>query len=1416
MPEKQNINRWTDVIRTRYENYLRTSFYFKDPELRISFQSALQAGDNLLKGPCPEPARGFKKVMTARELAEECFPDKSKDLLPALREDALYAHQERAVRGAYAEQRNVVVATGTASGKTESFLYPILFELYHQHLSGELRREPGVRAMILYPMNALANDQRERLGEICKTLREEGSDFAPTFGQYIGRTPENRADHRRNAQMREEERLPYELVFREEMRTKPPHILLTNYSMLEYLLIRPNDSPLFDNGCGKHWQFIVLDEAHQYRGAKGMEMGMLIRRLKQRLRDGGRQNPFRCIATSATISSGEGEKDKQAVAEFAKALLGEPFSTSGIIFGKHENKTPQERGVRRFHIFARALEGAFLIHKNGKDCVVLNRKKAQETDGPSAESLEIALCRECGQHYYVGRERGGKLEEAVRDPSQSDFGVEYYLPLKADADGCTHRLCRCCGKLSRARTDCACNAAIPVKKCESHRDRPDQLKKCETCGYRRGGIGDPVQEIVHGSDGPNAVMATALHELLPEDGRKVLAFTDSRQEAAFFAWFAEDSYQGLRDRNLLLRALKGDKIGTEGLSIEDIENRLVKQWDNAGMFDETDTAESKNRKVLKAIFREALTDERRISLAGVGLAKWFVEIPQKMKLPEVMQAAPWNLNGGEPRRLLGYLLDELRLQQALSLPEGSRVPVWNDISPWPQQAYGRGRPGRRKNIAEWGGRQSAVVKHFLNRLLEDSGMSDEEKRRGAAAQLMQETWDAIRKYDREVSETNCILVPAGKDGVFRLNSRWLRIKPANSSEILECDTCARLSAHNIRCICPRNGCPGKLKPVERQCLSENHYRVLYESKELPPVMRTEEHTAQIASDAARKRQDEFKNGRIHLLSSSTTFEVGVDLGDLEVVFLRNVPPEPFNYTQRIGRAGRREKPGLALTYCRRNPHDLYHYEDPESRIIAGKVKPPRLRMTNKKIISRHMTAVALSAFFREGNENCFENMERFIGDWASPQAVSDLRQFCKNNRKLKDSLHRIVPEEMHGKINLDSDKWIEDIAGAESRLGWAEAEICADYRRMEELEKKHAESRSYHLADRIKKSRKTIAEESTLVFLSRKAIIPKYGFPVDVVELDIHRDGQSAGVSLQRDLSQAIAEYAPGGKVVANKKEWNSYGVKTVPGKALPVKCYDYDDARNFRQRSEHEDPQRGKKYLSPWFGFTTQLFEKSREPTGKAQRLYTTRPFFGGFDNSAQPDSKERFGVKVTQALPGSLVVLCEGRDKKGFYICRKCGRHMTNPASSHETPAKSKCSAQLERFSLGHELFTDIVRLQFPRLTGEWDAYSLAYAILLGAAETLDVPADDLNTTITGGEAAGETAIVLYDNVPGGAGLVEQLQHEKFFRSVLENARNRMRGNCGCDLSCYGCLRSYRNQFAHPYLDRNRALEFLNAALK
>ena len=462
-----------------------------------------------------------------------------------------------------------------------------------------------------------------------------------------------------------------------------------------------------------------------------------------------------------------------------------------------------------------------------------------------------------------------------------------------------------------------------------------------------------------------------------------------------------------------------------------------------------------------------------------------------------------------------------------------------------------------------------------------------------------------------------------------------------------------------------------------------------------------------------------------------------------------------------------------------------------------------------------MVASVLSEFFRQ-NAIRFSNVDELVADWFKPSAASDLERFCRNNDALRESLRRIVPENIHDGVGLNGVSWIEKIAGPESRLARVEEEVCSDYQELEALIEKFIKEKEYKRLNGLEKRKDTIADEKTLDFLSRKAVIPKYGFPVDVVELEIrYENGGSYGVSLQRDLSQAIAEYAPGGKVVANKREWESCGVKTVTGRTWTVRNYRYEDAQSFTQWNENDSsmpPGENSKYLIPEFGFVTPLFERPKEPHGRVRRLYTTRPFFQGFDKK-NPETQTILGVQITKAQPGTLVILCEGRNRAGFYICRSCGAHMTRPSGKHRSPSAYECQGTLEQFSLGHELVTDVVRLQFPQLSGQWEAYSLAYAVLLGAAETLDVPGTDLNVTITGGIDPDESAIVLYDDVPGGAGLVAQLERESVFKEMLRNARERVQGNCGCDQSCYGCLRSYRNQFAHPHLDRTRTWGFLDS---
>jgi len=203
-----------EEVEARYKRYLETTFYFKDPVLRESFREALQS-DYLRRGPYLEATPVFKRTIKTRELFQELLGDPPDGgfLKSLLGDRPLYWHQEEAIRKVFSGRRNVVVATGTGSGKTETFLYSILLHLYQEFQRGE--SGPGVRALILYPMNALANDQRERLGkEIGKRLQQTSSPFRFTFGQYIGETPEDENDSWRHAQDHIANRLPGELVLR--------------------------------------------------------------------------------------------------------------------------------------------------------------------------------------------------------------------------------------------------------------------------------------------------------------------------------------------------------------------------------------------------------------------------------------------------------------------------------------------------------------------------------------------------------------------------------------------------------------------------------------------------------------------------------------------------------------------------------------------------------------------------------------------------------------------------------------------------------------------------------------------------------------------------------------------------------------------------------------------------------------------------------------------------------------------------------------------------------------------------------------------------------------------------------------------------------------------------------------------------
>ena len=339
-------------IRDEFISYISTSFHLADQEYARQFKEALGKESAVSKGPYLDISDSFESGKSITTLiGENEMSPLFQELEPGVPEGdkeiklvrGLYKHQEKAIRKINAG-KNIVVTTGTGSGKTECFILPIINHLLREKEAGTLN--DGVRAILIYPMNALANDQMKRLRLILKQYPDI------TFGVYNSST-----QHEDSAGIAEYGRvfkdkdgrplkpLKNEAVSRKTMQTRPPHILVTNYAMLEYMMLRPNDDLVFS---GAKLRFLVLDEAHIYRGATGIETSLLLRRLKARISNPGEVHH---ILTSATLGGKEADAD---IVSFASTLCDARFDADDII--RSTTVMPPLPAVSRdipFEVFAR-------------------------------------------------------------------------------------------------------------------------------------------------------------------------------------------------------------------------------------------------------------------------------------------------------------------------------------------------------------------------------------------------------------------------------------------------------------------------------------------------------------------------------------------------------------------------------------------------------------------------------------------------------------------------------------------------------------------------------------------------------------------------------------------------------------------------------------------------------------------------------------------------------------------------------------------------------------------------------------------------------------------------------------------------------------------------------------------------------
>lgn len=1639
--------RTTDRIQSTYLRYLKTLFSFQDPVLRKEFYEALEKPELLVKGPILEATPRFEsgasiQVLVEQGVLDRGFIDLCSEHLPLDR--PLYAHQEIAIRKSLAG-RNVIIASGTGSGKTEGFLIPIFNFLLEERANGTLD-SPGIRCLLLYPMNALANDQLKRLRSVLAEFPEI------TFGRYTGETPQEakRAEERFRKSYPNEPLLTNELHSRDEMQMAPPHLFLTNYAMLEYLLLRPLDAPFFDGDTAKHWHQIVLDEAHTYDGAQATEISMLLRRLKDRVIRSERGR-LRVFATSATL--GRGEEDNPAIAEFVSKLFDEPVKWSddeqdqqdvvaakrlplsrnaegwgalppeayaelaellpddpneGIevdriqhFLAQHqvpktivqtaikllegeekdsiakvlqfllsgdqnvirlqeildegpgslqaiaaqvfeENSDPESvmvslvsLGVRarkstedlslipaRYHLFARALEGAFVClnedahserEKLGQERLHLRRHELC----PHCESpaFELANCSRCGLSYLVGKIKDGlqidrDADSRIRDDlaylihetgssneftsRETEFFVFYPETIEQDDEDeyvlagvslerlddyrieeCT--LCRLCGAIVTSEKDrpgCTCSESMWIK---IYRVDQGNRKshRCVGCGARGGG--GMIHRFLTGQDAPVSVLAMNLYQEIPPSdietlkakpgqGRKILVFTDSRQNAAFFAPYLERSYGRSMRRAMILKTLQETPLEETGfLRIDDIVGRLLRAGEDIGLFSQEQSREARRKEVATWPALELGAIDRRISLEGTALVQYRLVRPQGWQAPDPLLNPPWNLSEDDAWTLLDLLLDTLRRQQVFTYPEG--VDPREDIRFAPRQRamFMRGEDAAPKSgIFAWMPKRGSNSRlDYLTKLLHRKSDIRHEEIDDIANKALGGLWNHLTSRETGIWSDHLLQEHLSSEGVvYRLNYRMYELVPTNTptDEWFICGRCGNLTYANLEGVCPTYRCEGNLQPLgdTNRHRWDNLYRWIYQDMR-PIPLQAEEHTAQWSSEAAAEVQDAFIRGDVNALSCSTTFELGVDVGDLQAVLLRNMPPRASNYIQRAGRAGRRtDRAAFALTFAQRRSHDLTFYSRP-LEMVSGKIHPPVISLHNTKIVRRHLHSVVFSEFFRDEYKGGNGKEYRFVGDFFSGPdgdqlGPEELRHFLeKRPRNLEHALERIIPEPLQTKFSLQSWGWINELTdGDDGVLDLAEADVRNDLRELNELEQQAVEKSAYKKAERYKQIARHLKKRPLLGFLGTRNVLPKYGFPVDVVELKTNHLAhvpEALKVELDRDLLIAISEFAPGGQVVAAKKVWQSGGLRTIPGRELQEFGYAICGRCNRFHHAQAELPhlcscgaslesdarQRGQ-FIIPSYGFIAAR-NQSTPGESRPRRIYSSRVYFADYEKEVHGDSGEP-EFTVEQALRNGQIEISSGYSRFGwlaavnsgiagrhFRICERCGFSESVAAPSKATKSHTNpltganCKGYWITRDLGHRFMTDVLQLRFagylavnspPNL---WR--SLLYSLLEGASGALGIRRADIDGTIHPLGFGVPPSLILYDGVPGGAGHVMRIGENlgNVFSSAFERVSD---CECGQETSCYECLRNYYNQYFHDELKRGIVVDFLDGVLQ
>ena len=1147
-----------------------------------------------------------------------------------------------------------------------------------------------------------------------------------------------------------------------------------------------------------------------------------------------------------------------------------------------------------------------LCHSCGQDYYEIRPRDSK--DNPPLFAFRVAEERLESARDDATREVGSSEEpategedgvEAAEDAADAEDAREAPLLERLHERCPSGRMCRKCGFVSTAGAP-----RCEEPRCGAALDEQDDVLQwnretsCPVCGslYSRGRA---LRSVKLGNSPALAWLARATLAALPERARKMLVFCDSRQDAAHQARYIIGAEEELFVRRAIVAVLRSSEIP---LDLPGLADALIAPFAASGQFDfNTRTAAGRERaknRVLGALLRIFVYEgKRRDSLERLGLVRVaFPGLEDVAEDPMLKDLAKrFTLAENDLLEVARHLLDEMRLAGGAHLEWIARAsddPLREWLERSQQQtnaapsladkyglkpARGLGRPkaftepgesGKTDRLAYtlsplFGRTRGGPLRTLLGRI----GLN-------ADRNAMLEVAHALLTLLCTHKVIRLVDVGRGTDRVSGYSVPLGALEISLSRGVAACQLCRTLVGDGVagEC-CPKPNCQGRLgQPVLPDTLENTDAIAVLADESI--VLRAREHSAAIPADERDVIERDFQSEPTsehptptNVLTCTPTLEVGVNIGALEAVAMRNVPPSPANYAQRSGRTGRRTRMGVIATFAQRRPHDGYFFDHP-NEMIAGEIPPPRFNLENREGLARHLRSVVLetacldyaknlgNVIDKEGNfvPGSLEAIGARIAS-AIPEALSRVRAvFADVNGVDADWLQHHL--QATGACVREA---LERRADAIRRA----AERFAQIGISETGPRRRERDRWERLANGLRLGNDGDHSAYLPRIFAEAGVIPGYAFPRDPGSLTLGYDA----APLFTGRVQAQREYAPGQVVYARGKRWNVQGV------ALFRPDQNIVQGLNLVPYIECACG------LANPAGANVCRRDGCALPLGSALRHYADVAAFYAIEQAADPLSEEERQQDVVDSRPhpqcdgrrtllalgnpqGDGLILTasrqesirainhgrigrgnEGAQPEPYRLCETCGMAF-EPRTAPKTPKRRKsdhsqttalveseaeirhntkmgCPGPVHDVALGHEYQADTLRIPVPyglAQAGEsgmrW-AWSVGAALQQGAIRYFALDSEDLTVhvvTTPGPEKVPQAfEVMLIDDVLGGSGIIQEITSH--FARVAQAALEHLDGHA-CDSACYRCLRTYRNARYSGFLSWRSALGFLENA--